>query len=277
MSLTSLETAMVISQDPDNYGLNVLVNGGRIGGQGPALPVAVGIHGPRDAVRGTYPELPGPGTHGVVAFLRGDQRNGIWLCSLPVNLIDASAHAPGLGNLSHRVAFDGSWFAHYPDGTQAMQWPDGSSLLWAGSGTTSLPTPTRHVLDGSGARTRRSYPLSQRIASGASHSPFVGTFSHASSASVSLGSAGGWTVVAAPSQALNLSVSGGTSVQIAGDGSLTIQQAGGGTSVQISAAGAVTVTVGGGQVMTVTRTGGGAAKQVKLADNTNSSVLMAVN
>lgn len=207
MDIPPLTFATVASVDEDNYGLNVILHG-VFGGQMPSLPVKVGTHGPRDGVRGDYPELPAPGGLGIVAFPRGDHRNGVWLCSIDPNLLDASPNAPGVRGVSHRAHYSGAWRQHDAEGNTVLQLPDGTTLL-AGV----MPAPTRHTLDGNQVRQATPYPLSERVPSPPGALPL--SLAHPSGASLSLSAAGAAAVVVPSGQPFTVTFGGGS---IADDG-----------------------------------------------------------
>lgn len=203
--------AIVVSQDPDNYALNVSVKG-FLGGQMPSVPVRVVTQGPRDAVRGDFPELPTPGTWGLVVFPSGDRRNGHWLGSIDATAIDASTLAPGLGNTAYHSQWAGGFTYRAQDGTTYQAWPDGSA--WQMGPTT--PSPTRHVVDAATlARTRAPFPMAERVAS--APGAFPGTFTHPTGASIALSTAGAWTITSA----------GGAQIVLEANGQITLLTGGG--------------------------------------------------
>ena len=204
-------SAVVYTQDPDNYGLNVMLTG-FFGGQGPVLPVRVLTQGQRDPLRSKRPALPLPGTHGLVVFPRGDNRSGHWIGATDPALIDSSHMAPGLGNVEYEAFYDGGWYWHGADGTRAVVCPDGSTLLW---GAGSMPNPTRHTLDGGGARTRTPFTAGQRVA--AAPGPFPFAYQRPDGSSATLDASGNWTVTAAGGATMLLS-SGGAIMLTAAQG-----------------------------------------------------------
>lgn len=239
--------AVVVSQDPDRYSLNVAV-GGIGGGQMPSLPVKVLTHGPRDAVRGHYPELPLPGTHGLVVFPRGDPRNGHWMGATDPALNDSSTMSPGNGNQAWHAHYGGGASWRGPDGSLWEEWPDGSTLL---VGPTT-PSPTRHTIDDKGVRQRSPFPLARRVAVTVAN-PFGVAFSQSSGAQLTIDQFGNWTVTA-PADA-------------------TITLTNGSATLALDADGSVHVTVAGGKTMTVDA--GGATKAVRLSDGSASTTLFA--
>lgn len=228
MDFPLLAKAVVIGQDPDNYQLIVSVLG-RAGGQAPALRVGILTHGPRDGVRGTFPEMPMPGTWGIVAFPSADGRNGHWMGSSEPAQIDASPGAPATTFPRYAAHYAGGWSYTGPDGTTAEALADGSYLL---SGT-SLPAPTRHTIDGNQVRQRTAFSASQRNPN--PPGPYPASFVHKSGASFSVTAAGAVTLSAAAGQAATISANGAT--------------------ITIGAAGQVTVTAASGEPLTLTASG----------------------
>lgn len=214
-----MSDAQVVSQDPDTYSVFVVLLGPS-GGQGPILPVQVLTHGPRDAVRGNFPELPYVGQTGLVAFTRGDPRNGRWLGSYSPNLLDASALSPGTGNAEYRASYGGGWAIRNEDGSEATWWPDGSHLL---AGAASLPTPTRHTLDGNQARQRTPYTAAERVP--VPPGPFPFTFMHQSGATAQVTATGAVLLEAASGQTATVQANGAT-VVIDASGNVSITSPG---------------------------------------------------
>jgi hypothetical protein len=211
--------AIVVSQDPDNYALNVSVKG-FLGGQMPSLPVSVLTQGPRDGVRGNFPELPTPGTWGLVVFPSGDRRSGHWLGSTTTGTADASTLAPGLGNTAYESQWAGGFNWRGQDGTTYTAWPDGSA--WQMGPT--APAPTRHAVDATTlARTRVAFPMAERVL--APPGAFPGTFTHKSGASVSLSTAGAWTFTSAGGAQIVLEANG-TVLVISGGGNPIVASGG---------------------------------------------------
>ena len=239
-----LSTAVVVGQDPDNYGVLVALTG-KYGGQGPALSVQVGTHGPRDAVRGHFPELPLPGTHGVVAFPRKDLRNGIWLVSYSPNIVDASTLTPGQGGVAYAAHYGGGYSWRGADGTTQEGYPDGTTVT-VGPSTPSL---TRHTVNGKQQRVRSPYGMAQRVPAGGAAAPV--TISHSSGASASISATGAVNVKAANGQTLVIQANGCT---------MTIDTSGNLTIVPLSV-----VNIGPA----------GSAQFVKLASGANSTTLKA--
>ena len=238
-----LVDATVVQQDPDNYRVYVTVDWA--GGQVPMLPVDVLTHGPRDAVRGHWPELPTVGTRGLVAFTRGDFRTGRWIGATTPSLPDSSPHGvPGLGGgVDYRAHWSGGWDWEGPDGTTARVWPDGSSLLVGAV----MPVPTRHVVTPDGSRVRQPFTSPQRLPT--APTPFPTAFTLASGVRVITTAAGAVTVQAAAGQPFTVEVTGGAALTLNADGSATLSF--GGSPIftvqgSIHATGAVIAGFGGG-------------------------------
>lgn len=210
-----ISKAWVVSQDPDNEAVNVSL-GGAFGGQGPTLSCQVLTQGPRDGVVGKFPALPTQGTHGIVAFVSQDSRNGVWLGAVSTQLTDASAHAPGNGAADYAAHYGGGWSWLDQDGSRNEVFPDGT-VIQIGP---TLHAPTRHTLDGSQARQRTAFTAVQRRPQ--TPSPFPLTLTSPTGASASLSASGAWAVVAAPGQTVSLSVSGGVTLILDGSGNLTV-------------------------------------------------------
>jgi hypothetical protein len=247
----SVTKAMVLSQDPDNYQLIVSAIG-RLGGQSPAVRVRVLTHGPRDAVRGHFPELPLPGTWGLVAFASEDGRNGHWIGATEPALNDASPNAAGKVSPRYQAHYAGGWSFTGPDGVVAEVLADGSYFL---SGT-ALPAPTRHTVDEQHKRQATPFTASERNPS--PPGPYPARFNHKSGASVAVTAAGAVSAAAAPGQTATLSANG-ASVTIGAAGQVTVNAASGepitmacnGGSVTIDASGNITLTAASGPVATL--------------------------
>jgi hypothetical protein len=278
MSFPLITKAVVIAQDPDNYQLVVSAIG-RLGGQSPAMRVGVLTHGPRDAVRGDFPELPMQGTWGIVCFPSEDGRNGHWIGSAEPALNDASPGQPGVVSPRYRAHYAGGWGLHGPDGTTVEVLADGSYLL---SGT-ALPAPTRHTVDGSGKRQATAFTAAERNPS--PPGPYPASFVHKSGASVAFTAGGAVSAFAAAGQTLTLSANGAT-VTIGAAGQVTVDATSGepltlavaGASITFDGAGNITLTAAGGVVATLSGTimrVGGSATPVRLANGSASTDLYA--
>ena len=203
MRAPPLIEAIVSAQDPDNEAVFVLL-GGAYGGQGPPISVQVGTQGPRDATVGRHPALPTQGTHGVVAFPRGDFRNGIWLTSISTQFTDASAHAPGNGGADYAAHYGGGWSWRGQEGTVVEAMPDGT-ILQLGP---TMPAPTRHTVDGQQQRQRTPFTAQQRVPQ--RPTPFPVSITHPTGAAATLTAAGAWQLTAATGQPITLNANGAT-------------------------------------------------------------------
>lgn len=233
MDVPSVAHAVVTSIDSDNYALNVMILGFG-GGQMPSLSVRVASHGPRDGVRGHFPELPQVGNWGIVVFPRGDIRNGVWMGTFEPSSLDASPNQAGKVSPSYHAHYSGGWSIHQPDGKQAMVLADGTSLR-AGA---DLPQPTRHTLDGDQKRQTTPFTHAERVPQPPGAFPLILT--HQSGATVVLDAGGGGEVHSASGQGLTL-ISNGATITATGGGDVTMTCAGGG---QITISG-TTITITG--------------------------------
>jgi hypothetical protein len=239
MPVPPLTTGTCITQVPQRHSLNVLVDGPLAGG----IPgeVAVATHGPRDGQRGSFGPLPTPGTRGLIAFPRGDLRNGVWVCSLPGPLLDTNHGSPGAGsNASHTALPSGAWRYDAEGGQSAVVYPDGTQVL---VGYATPPVITRHTLGGNQEQLTVPFGQGQRVK--AAPAPF------------------GARVIAA----------GGATASLNPDGSVLVSSVGGAT-VLLNTDGSVTVLAAPGHFVTVSDSGAGAVQPVRLASGAVSTVLM---
>ena len=213
----------VTSQDGDRYAVNVLLDGGAMGGQIGAVPCDVLTSGPRDALRINQTPLPTKGTRVLVAFPRGDHRNGVVVGSIANPQNDASAFSPGKENMHYQADWSGFWSIHDEAGHLAAVYPDGSHILVGYSG---IPVTTRHTVDSSQKRQRTPFTQTQRVPNPPSGS-FPFTYKQPTGASVKVDASGAISVVAAAGQPLSLSVSGGGSVVLTSGGGVIITAANG--------------------------------------------------
>jgi hypothetical protein len=209
-NLPSLCDATVTAQVPDQYRLIVTID--LFGGQIPYIPVDVLTHGPRDAVRGRRPPLPQPGTRGLVAFTRGDDRTGRWLGAQEPAQPDASTMTPGQGNVDYAAHYDGGWSWRGPDGTVAEVFADGSRLLLG----TALPAPTRHIVQPDGQRVASTFTAPQRNPSPPGAMPLAVTLANGFSLAVTAAGSATFTVPAG--QTLTLAVAGGATATLTAAG-----------------------------------------------------------
>ena len=227
-NLPFLVDATVVQQDPDNYRIYVSIDA--FGGQIPFLPIDVITHGPRDAVRGTYPPLPTPGTRGLVAFTRGDDRTGRWIGAQSPALPDSSALSPSAGNARYTAEYAGLWHWTGSDGTMATGLPDGSTIMVAPSGAV-MPAPTRHTVNAKGERVRTPFTAAQRNPNGGANAYGVSVTLN-NGASFSASAAGAVSMTAAAGQPVTVKVASGASITLNADGSVTLTPSGHPVTVQ---------------------------------------------
>ena len=270
--------AVVLAQEPDNYRLTVSAIG-QLGGQSPALSVAVLTHGPRDGVRGDFPELPMPGTWGLVAFPSSDGRNGHWIGSAEPALNDANPGAPATVSPRYRAHYAGGWHWTGPDGTTVERLADGSYLL---SGA-SLPVPTRHTVDGGQNRQRTPFTDAERNPSPPGPYPLQAV--HATGSAIGFDASGNVTASAASGKTVTASANG-ASIVIGAAGQVTVTTASGqaltlscnGASIVMDASGDITLTAAGGVVAKLAGailSVGASATPVRLANGSASTDLYA--
>ena len=221
-NLPPLVDATVVQQDPDNYRIWVSIDA--FGGQVPYIPVDILTHGPRDAVRGTYPPLPTPGTRGLVAFTRGDDRTGRWIGAQSPALPDSSALGPSAGNARYSAEYAGIWHWTGPDGTMATGLPDGSSIMVAPGGAV-MPAPTRHTVNAQGQRVQTPFTAAQRNPTGGAKA-YGAQINLNNGASLSANAAGAVTATAAAGQAATIRVASGASLTLNANGSISITPVG---------------------------------------------------
>lgn len=168
MSLPNVSIGQVVSQDPFNGGLRVML---RTQGQGFPYSVQMPYFGQADGLRIRQNPLPMPGTWGIILFPYGDARNGVWLCSLLPSLVDAlTGTVSGIGPTSPTTDSYIDYYSHWSgywnlldsQGQLAVQFPDGSFFV-VGSGAT-LPNVYRHTLDGNQNRNSVPFSLKDRVA-----------------------------------------------------------------------------------------------------------------
>ena len=186
MSVPPFLYGTVISQDGDRYRVNVLLDG-PLASASQMSQVGVGVmtFGPRDAVRGSYHELPTPGTRGLIAFPRGDVRNGLWVGSVEHTENDVNPGSAGVTNFSYKAAYSGYWEHHSESGVSTSYWPDGTNIVVGGE---TAPTLNRHVVDSQQRRTSKSFVQSERINN--TPSVFPVTINHSSGTQIVIDGSG---------------------------------------------------------------------------------------
>ena len=210
--ISPLAIAQVIQQVPKEHAVLVRLQTG----EQPVFPIEVGYHGYADPFRINQHPLPQVGTWGLVAFVNGDIRNGVWICSYYAQQADAIASDtdPTLEYESH---WSGFWRSLNQAGTFAAQWPDGTSLV-IGSGI-ALPAPTRHIVN-QNSQVQQTIPFTMADRVPSPPSAFQLQLTMKSGTTLTLDAAGDWTLVVPK----------------------TISETC--TTLNISAAGAVTITAG---------------------------------
>lgn len=234
-----LNQVWVVAQDPDGGGLIVSFKSGQL----PGFPIRMGYWGPADGQRVKHPAMPGRGTWGLAAFPGGDIRNGVWLCSIYANQVDALTAPVGDPFQEYDAHLSGYWRLLDGAGQEAVQWPDGSYLVIA-SGTI-LPTTFRHIVDQNQVRQRIAFTRADRIPSPPTAYQF--TLNHQSGTNLNINGAG----------ALSLSVTGAMTLTSIGavlaSGLSTCTLQFGGTTVEIDATGNVIIKMASGATFQLTQ------------------------
>jgi sorbitol-specific phosphotransferase system component IIA len=209
-----LTYATVVATVPDQNAVYVSLRNG----EGLAAPVTVLLPGPCDGLRIKQAPLPGRGTQGVIAFLNGDLRSGVWLGAYPAGNFDAISNPANSPHLDYQSHWSGFWEALDESGSTTTTWPDGSQAI-VGSGF----TPTKHIQDANSgkrvvvARTASDYPTPP--------SPLPVAFNHKSGAKLTISSAGAVEASAAAGQTATITANSAT-IQIDASGNITITAAG---------------------------------------------------
>ena len=164
----------------------------------------------------------------MVAFTRGDMRNGRWLGANPPALTDSAAHTAQQPNMRYTAEFGGGWRLVDEAGQEFINWPDGTSLT-VGSGSV---TPTRHTLGANQTRQQTPFTAAERVPN--PPAPFPITLRHVTGTIISLGASGAVSVSGVAGQPLGLAVNG-SSVLLDGSGNVAVS----GTAVSIADGGAV--------------------------------------
>jgi hypothetical protein len=214
-----LTDAQVVSHDPASGSMYVALTASM---QVP-IKIKYGYDGPADALRINQQPMPGIGTWGLVAFAKGDIRNGCWLRSYLPSQVDAitgtgAATDPFIEYMSH---FSGYWRLLDGEGNLSFQFPDGSWGIYAA--TSGLPATYRHIVEGQTQQTVE-LPFSGRVTS--PPGPFQGFFQQAASGtSFALDASGNVTISGAVNATLTL-VFGGTAIILDGaTGNVTVSGA----------------------------------------------------
>lgn len=216
----------------------------------PDQPIRVGYGGFADALRVHSGPLPTRGTWGIVIFLNGDIRNGVWICSIYTSFLNA---LPGNGDNPQSAFWDydaqwsGYWRLLDDVGQEFVAYPDGSYSTTTSGAPAGLPTIYRYTVDNKQVSQRIPYPATDRTA--APPSPFSKKFHHASgNADVTIDQDGNVAATLAGGATATLTVNG-TVATIGADGSTSITGKSGstisfivnGATIKIDAAGNVDV------------------------------------
>lgn len=205
----------VVAQDAKGGGVICMIRSAQLAG-GSAATVKMG-YDYADGVRISQKPLPNRGTWGLIAFPTGDFRNGIWICSILANQIDAIGSDTDT-TLDYTSHWSGFWRWLSLDGTLAMQWPDGSSLV-VGSGT-SLPIPTRHTVNASQVQQTIPYTMTDRVSD--PPNPFQLNYQMANGTSVLIDAKGDITI----SGPANVTINASGSITLNASANVILQQAG---------------------------------------------------
>lgn len=145
----------------------------------------MGIHGPADGLRVSHKAMPGRGTEGLVVFPAGDNRNGIWICSLYVQQMDSLT-----SDTDQFLEYESHWSGHLHlldgQGNFTEAFADGS-FLQIGAGTTP-PATYRHTVDSQQKRQAVQVTQSERVT--IPPPPFNVTLRHASGTTAAIDPSG---------------------------------------------------------------------------------------
>lgn len=223
--------AMVLSPDPKAPGLRVVLASGQV----PALPVKVGHIGAADGVAVDHRPLPRPGTWGLCAFPGGDNRNGVWLCSLYLSQVDAYTSETD-PNMDFQGHYSGAFEMLDGKGQWTKAFPDGTFIQVAA--TTTRPQLNRHIVDDTQTRQLVLFTDNQRIANPpAAYQTIIST---PSGTSIHIDGAGNVTVTGATGASLTQTF-GGSTINISSSGQMTLTDASG-TSLAFQDNGTATLT-----------------------------------
>ena len=210
--------AMVLSHDPENDGIVVMLASGQM----PAFTVRRLYFGAADSHRIDKPPLPGRGTWGLVVFPSGDIRNATWLGAYQPEQIDAIPNSQADPFSIYQSHFSGHW--SYTDGLSgyvSQQWADGSYFV-ASSGDT-LQTVFRHIVDPQQNRQQVPFTFSDRNPN--PQPTFAFTFAQSGTHfSVALNASGSLLFNFAHGQSVTFAQSGSNStITMDGSGNITIK------------------------------------------------------
>jgi phage baseplate assembly protein gpV len=186
-----ISNARVIAVDVPERRLTVTLPSGQL------VSVRMGIHGPADGLRVSHPAMPGRGTEGVVLFPAGDNRNGIWICSIYAQQMDALTTTT-----DQFLEYNSHWSGHYHlldgQGNFTESFADGSFLQ---IGTTTAPPVTyRNVVNSQQQRTAVPVTAAQRVPN--PPKPFNLTLRHATGTVVSIDPSGNPSITGAAGTAM---------------------------------------------------------------------------
>lgn len=151
-----LTKAQVISHDPRNHAVNVLLPSGQM------VPFPVLVLAPvNDAARISQRPLPARGSWGIVGFPQGDVRSGVWLGAFSPNLMNASTSSEGEPFNDYESHWSGFWRILNEQGEMAAEFPDGTSIVVSASG--ALPVTYRNVVDENQAQQRKAFTREERV------------------------------------------------------------------------------------------------------------------
>lgn len=208
-------------------------------GQQPSFTVQMGLdYG--DTLRVRQKPLPSLGSWGVIAFPRGDYRNGVWLCTYLQSQMDALTYAgqktdPFIDMEAH---YSGYWRQLDGKGQESKQWPDGSffnASSGAGAAVLTLPTVYRHIVENN-VQKRVPYTRQDRIPNPPGAFGFA--FVHQTGTLATIGPSGNALVSGAAGKTITLQANG-ASIQIDAAGNIAITTPG---TFTLHAAGAVVIT-----------------------------------
>lgn len=194
-NMPAIARGMVVAHLPSGDGMMCILVGQM---NLPGFPVRIGHNGAADALRIDQDPMPGIGTWGIIAFPSGDERNGIWLCSvLPSKMSARNYNGTAIDPfMKYQAHWSGFWSLMDGSGNTALQWPEGSWFSFSSGAT--LPTVYRTVVQNNQAK-QIAYTMSDRVSG--SPSPFQAAFHQAGS---------GLTATVDPSG--SVVISGGTDV-----------------------------------------------------------------
>jgi phage baseplate assembly protein gpV len=159
--------------------------------------VRMGYHGPADGLRVKHDAMPGRGTEGIVVFPAGDNRNGIWICSIYAQQMDALTTST-----DQFMEYNSHWSGHFHlldgEGNFTESFADGS-FLQVGSGTT-VPATYRNVVNAQQQRTAVQLTAAQRVSN--PPTPFNITLQHATGTVVSIDPSGNPSITGAAGTAI---------------------------------------------------------------------------